>query len=116
MRMAKPKVRRSSKRTLLVAFLLVAFSGPAMASDWWADAFITVITGDNLPTYVTFQIDRTPAGSTCPAGTFLNYQPANPDNMRGVFGILLSAKLSGKSVRVYGNNAGCAVTGLHFNG
>jgi hypothetical protein len=87
-----------------------------MAVDWSVDAFITVITADNLPSYVTFQIDRTAAGSTCPTGTWLNYQPGNPDNMRSTFGMLLAAKISGKSVRIYGNNAGCAVTGLHFNG
>jgi hypothetical protein len=103
------------KRALLTVLLIVVFaSGPAKAADWFVDAHVVVVVADNLPSAVPFQIDL--AGGSCAAFTFLVYNAANPDQAKGLFAMLLAAKLSGRTARFYGNNAGCVVTNVHFGG
>jgi hypothetical protein len=103
-------------RLVRAAILAGAISAlPAAAADWFVDAHVTVLTADNLPNAVTFQLDF--AGSaSCPANSFMSYLPQSSDQGKAVFAMLLGAKLSGRTARFYGNNAGCVVTNIHFGG
>lgn len=93
--------------------------GAAQALDWTqVTGHVTVVEASYMPTRVTFTIDQ-PAG-TCTAGTFLIWYSAGSDSTQlsaqaaAVLSLLMTAKVSGQPITVWGNNAGCAVTFIHL--
>lgn len=104
----------------LVAFsivpLLTLVTSPARASDWYVDTKIAVVETDYMPGWISFTI--TAAGGSCAPGAFLSYyaQGATASdkqaNVAAVLASLLTAQGANRTVRVYGNNSGCAVTNI----
>lgn len=114
------KTRLMALRLLISATLIVTCSPANAQYDWTVDAHVTTIE----PTYVAwtnlyFAVDQA-GGTSCPVGTWLRWNTLGVDethkiaNVQAILSVLLSAKLSGKRVRVYGNNADCSIGYLHF--
>lgn len=90
----------------------------AQAWEWSVEAYVTVVEGSYLPEQVPFQIDL-PAGN-CISGSWLSWvirgtdSPARYINAQAVFSVLLTAKGSHRRVKIFGNNAECAVEYIHL--
>ena len=107
---------------LSAALCLLATPSTAFAWDWMVDAHVVVIESTYVGyTHLYFSLDQ--AGSaSCPAGTWIMWntmgsdEPSQLANVQAQLSVLMSAKLSGKTVRVYGNNSDCSASYLWFNG
>jgi len=102
------------------AMLASAMAMPAQAYDWNVPtAHVTRLEATYMPNTIAFQIDQA-AGSSCPAGTMLNYgaqgadQPTRIANAQAVYSALLTALAAGRSVTLYGN-VNCTVTFVHIS-
>lgn len=103
------------KTAALVATLLFACNATAQAQyDWQVqNARVTSIEVTYMPSAVLFSIDA--AAGSCPAGGFLRWNgygadaPAKQSNVKSIFAALVSAKMSGTTIRVYGVNTNCEV-------
>lgn len=110
----------SIRRFFPVAFSIIPplmlVASPARASDWYVDTKIAIVETDYMPGWISFTI--TTAGGSCAAGAFLSYyaQGATASdkqaNAAAVLAALLTAQGANRTVRVYGNNSGCAVTNV----
>jgi hypothetical protein len=108
--------RRGAALTLkLISALGLAMPGAAFATDWNVGAVHpTVIESTYFPGRITFQIDQSPS-SSCPAGAWLTWfakgsdQPSQIANAQAALTVLMTAKASGKTVRLFGNNSDCSV-------
>lgn len=105
--------------SLLTAILGLTPSG-AFAYDWAVDAHVVVIEGSYVGwTTVYFTIDQTPSAS-CPAGNWLHWNTLGSTeavriaNEQAVFSLIMAAKLSGKRVKVHGNNTDCGIDFIHM--
>lgn len=90
----------------LVLALLVCGTAVAGPTDWEvAAAHVKVVEGTYMPNSITFQIDQN-AGSVaqCAAGNFLEYVGTSADNSKAVYALLLSSKLAGQTVTLFGSN------------
>jgi hypothetical protein len=86
-----------------IAFSTVAI---ALAPASWAletvVAHVTIVETTYMPAQIGFQVD---IGSTsCPAGTWLKWINANPDNVKSAFALLLAATNSGNRIQYFINN------------
>lgn len=90
---------------VLVLGLLVCVPAVAGPTDWNVTANLTVVEGTYMPTSITFQIDQN-AGTAlqCAAGNFLEYVGTNADNSKAIYALLLSSKLAGQTVTLFGSN------------
>jgi hypothetical protein len=102
--------------TLLAGLLI---GSPAMAWDWnGLGVHITVVEPTYIPDRITFQADATLG--PCPAGSWLTWKGQGADavakqsNVEAVYALLLAAKLSGITVNLFGDNAGCVATFIHL--
>ncbi len=108
--------RRFPMAAYSIAPLLMLAASPAHASDWYVDTKIAIVETDYMPGWISFTI--TTAGGSCAAGAFLNYyaQGATASdkqaNGAAVLASLFTAQAANRTVRVYGNNSGCAVTNI----
>lgn len=103
------------KNTLKLAlglFALVLAPTAAQASDWTVTAKLTMVEATFMPDSFFVALD-TDVGS-CPSGTYMSYNRHGGDsesqihNAEAAFAIALTAKSTGQSVRVVGNNSsGC---------
>jgi hypothetical protein len=108
------------RKFVAAAGLALSFAAPsAFAYDWnISDAKVTLVVADSMPNYVYFMVDK--PGGQCPAGYFLTYTPAGSDqntkfaNANAVYSSLLSAMMTGRTISIYGNNAGCVITTIHI--
>jgi hypothetical protein len=110
-----------SRVAILVGGLMLSFMAPAaIAYDWnVTTAHVTVLEASYMPNYISFEIDQN-AGTSCPSGSFLIWSPPSGDeqqqiaNVNAVYSTLLTALASGKTVQLFGNNAGCNVVFVHI--
>ena len=118
--------RRAAATTLkfISAFSLVAIPGSASAGayDWDVEAHVVVIETSYVGwTHLYFSIDR-PAGTSCAAGTWLmwntngNDEPSQLANVQAQLSVLEAAKLSGKTIHIFGWNSGCSVSYMWLTG
>jgi len=112
-------MRHICKILLATAACLVC--SPAEAYDWvLSNAHVVVVEADGMPTSLSFIIDQN-VGS-CPSTGFLKYnlkgtdEPSQIANAQSMLAVLLTAKASGKSLSIYGNNAGCTVDFIWLTG
>ena len=104
------------KISFLVFAILAACSQPAMAYDWMVEANVIAIEPTYVPGSLNFSISL-PAG-TC-VGTWLHWQArgaseaAQIANVQAVLSVVLTAKVAGSKVRVYGSNSTCNVDFIH---
>jgi hypothetical protein len=107
----------------LLAGLVVG--SPVMAWEWnGSGVHITVVEPTYIPDRITFQADTAfsdpSRGVACPAGTWLTWKGQGADagakqsNVEAVYSLLLAAKLSGITVNLYGDYAGCMATFIHL--
>ena len=94
-----------------------ALPAVSFAYDWDVVAHVTQIEASYVPTQVYFAIDQN--AGTCAAGPWLLFTGnaaggSLTDNVKAIYAGLLTALQSGNQVEVYGNNAGCTVTFVHF--
>ena len=114
--MKKHIQRYFSAAAFSVMPLLALMASPARASDWYVDTKVGVIETDYMPGWIAFTI--TSAGGSCAAGAFLNYYAQGGTasdkqaNVAAVLTSLLTAQAANRTVRIYGNNSGCAVTNI----
>lgn len=82
-------------------------SAPALAFDYSADVKITGIEASYMPAFVKFTADR--QVGLCAAGSEITWHArgASDANANAVLSLLLSAKLSNSSVRLFGSNGSC---------
>lgn len=107
-------------RLLTSALLTPAFlsPAPALAYDWTVEGHVTLVEGSDLPTSLPFMID-VPAGS-CAAGSFLTWVIRGSDttakniNIQAVYALLMTAEKSRSTIRITGNNSGCAVSFIYL--
>lgn len=95
------------KKCICVLLLAAISITPAIAFTDWSvtKAHVTLIEGTYVPGIVNFTID-VPAGP-CAAGAFLQYNGQGSDpasNVKAVYALLLTAKISGQTVNLYGSN------------
>lgn len=105
------------KRLILLGTLLLSGGSPALALDWQiAAAHVVLAESTYTPAYVAFWIDT--AAGTCPANNYLFYYPrgATSDertaNSSAILSTLLTAKATGITIGLGGNNSGCTATYL----
>jgi len=108
-----------------VAALLGALSSgfvvtSAQAFDWSIETTVSALEPSYVPNSIAFSVNA--AGGSCVQGTWLTWnavgadQPTKIANIQAVYATLLSAKLSGKTIRVFGNNSGCTIDHIHIIG
>lgn len=116
---------RLKYRLARVAALLGALGGAtivtsAQAYDWVIETTVSVVEPTYIPAQVTFQVNA--AAGSCAQGTWLTWNAKGSDeaaqiaNVQGVLATLLSAKLSGKTIRIVGSNSGCTIDYIYFIG
>ena len=111
-----------SRRRWLLGSLALASgalaSGAAQAFDWSVTAHVTMVEATYMPAQVTFLIDQ--AGGSCAAGQTLSWTAAGSDstllsaNASAVFSLLMTAKVSGQAVTLFGSNSGCSIQFVHL--
>ena len=112
------KYRVSRLFVLLGALCASTAVTSAYAYDWTVEATVSLIEPTYVPTNIVFTVNA--AAGSCAQGTSLTWnakgsdQPSKIANVQALLATLLSAKLSGKKIRIYGNNSGCTVDFLHF--
>lgn len=89
------------KKIILFALIAAIVTGQANALVEIV-AKVTVVEATYLPGDVAFQLDT--GTSTLPAGTWLHWKKTDENN-KAVYGLLMSALMSGKSIRVYFNDS-----------
>ena len=103
----------------VAAFLAAAFAPTANAFDWSVSGHVTMVEPTYMPTYVTFSIDT--AAGACPAGSILIWSALGSDepkqiaNAQAILATITTALATGKTVSLYGTNAGCTVQFVHLN-
>lgn len=101
---------------LLIPFLIIA--QPAWATDWMIETKITAIEPTYIPLKISFWTES--GAGSCPAGSIYNWnaqgadQPAKIANVQSVLATLMTALMTGKRVRLYGNNAACGIEFIHL--
>lgn len=96
-----------------VAALAMSAATPALAYDWGPITVdIAYVNATYVPSNVPFVIAQTVG--TCAAGTTLNYSNPSADNVKFVAAGLLAFRIGLTKIRIFGNNAGCVVTGILF--
>lgn len=105
-----------NKSILLVLFL--CFSVNSYAFEWSVEAKVTLVQPTYMPNEASFQID-TSIGA-CPAGTWMRWpakgstEASKISNANSVYSTLMTAFVSGKTVRVYGVNDRCTIEFIHM--
>lgn len=109
----------ASKICLVVLVAALLPITPAKAYDWAIGGVrITTLEATYLPHANHFRADR--ALGTCASGTWLAMEGRGGDaqaqetNAKATYALLLSAKLSGTTVSLFGNNAGCKIEFVHL--
>ena len=103
---------------LIASAAVLAFPRPAAAYDAMADAKITLIEITYMPQSIVFQADRT-IGS-CAQGSMLRWTPqgstqaAKDQNAQAVLAAMITAKVTGASMRLFVVNAGCTVQFIYL--
>lgn len=114
-------MQQSTKKHIAVISATLAMatvSRPALAFDWDVQTTVSVVEGSYVPSLVPFEIN-VPAG-TCARGAWLYWTIQGTDeakqiaNAQAVFSLLLTAKMSNKTIEIYGYNSGCAVAFIHL--
>ena len=107
------------KLLIATSAALLLSSTPSMAFDFeQLGVRVTVVEATYIPDQVTFQINK--AVGNCAAGTWLTWRGRGLDtlsqqiNVEAVFSLLLAAKITGNTVNVYGDNAGCMIRFIHM--
>ena len=114
------KYRVSRVCALLGALCASAAVTSAYAFDWVIETTVSVLEPSYVPTSIAFSVNA--AGGSCAQGAWLSWnaqgadQPSKIANIQAVYATLLSAKLSGKTIRIYGNNSGCTIDHIHIIG
>lgn len=109
----------SVNKIALAGFALLLFlPSTAQAYDWAVVAKVTAIEGTYMPVSLPFKVDT--ASGSCPAGTLLTWNIRGADatqkaqNAQAILSILMTAKSSGQTVTIFGNNAGCTVDYIYL--
>lgn len=108
-------------RTAAILFASVVGTGlpsAAQAWDWVVEVKVTALPADGTYTAAAFLTNVNVSASCTSTTSFITYTGAGPDvpskiaDTQGVYATLLSAMLTGRTVRVYGINAGCKVQNI----
>ena len=87
-------------------------AGMAQTIDWGIAAKVTTVEASHMPNEVLFRIDA--AAGACAAGTYMHWSIQGADaatkaqNAQAVYALLLTAKATGQSITMYGDNATCS--------
>jgi len=114
------KYRVSRVCALLGALCASTTVTSAYAFDWSIETTVSALEPSYVPTRISFTVNA--AGGSCAQGAWLTWnaqgadQPAQIANIQAVYATLLSAKLSGKTIRIFGNNSGCSIQFIHIIG
>ena len=98
--------------------LLLFLPSTAQAYDWTVVAKVTAIEGTYMPVSLPFKVDM--ASGSCPAGTLLNWNIRGADatqkaqSAEAILSILMTAKSSGQTITIFGNNTGCTVDYIYL--
>lgn len=102
-----------------VATLMIASGGAkAQSYDWAVLGGVTSIEATYMPN--TFRFALNVAAGSCAAGTYLTWNGVGSTvadqqaNVKAVYAMVLTAKVAGGGMRIYGTNAGCTVTYVYF--
>lgn len=102
----------------LVAAPAILTSTAAQALDFAVVVHVTSVEVTYMPGRITFLVDG--AAGSCSVGTWLQWVSSGSDSTllaaqaQAVLSLLMTAKVSGQTVAIYGNNTGCTVTNLHL--
>jgi hypothetical protein len=104
--------------TIASIFAALLLPSAAMAYDAVADVKITQVEITYMPEHIVFWADR--SVGACPAGGMLDWIPQNAtqtakdQNAQAVLAALMTAKVTGASMRVFIENAGCKVKYIYL--
>jgi len=104
-----------NKRIAALGAALAASSFPmsAYAYDWVVQGTVTAIASSAAPGVITFQING--AAGSCAQATWLGFKANGDDNSmmiansQATLSLLLTSKMTGQKVQIFGNNADCSV-------
>jgi hypothetical protein len=104
----------------VVVSVMLCIPAAAQSYDWDVlGVNVTLVEATYMPLKVTFQIN-TNASTTCTSQTWLTWNPQGADeatqqaNANAIYALLLTAKVSGTPVSVFGMNTNCTVSYLHL--
>jgi hypothetical protein len=103
-----------SKITGIRAALLLAagvWGQSAGATQVVVVGLVTNLQPSFMPGLVTFQMNN--GAALCPAGTWLHWQNADPENNKAVYDTLMAALLNNKTVRLYFDDQDATCTGAY---
>lgn len=103
------------------SLFLTFIAPPAYAYDWMIVARVQVIESSYIPAILNFKVDAT--GGACASGQWVFWTPtvsfvdaaARNTNMTSTLSLLMTALATGKSVTLFGNNAGCTINFIYLN-
>jgi len=87
--------------------------------EWNVVTKVTHVQPTHMPTQVSFKLES-PVSATCGANVWMEWGVrGNTDaekiaNANAVYSTLMAALVSGKDVRVFGNDLNCEVTFIHM--
>ena len=100
------------KIKIVMLLCLLGLSSSVFALEAF-EGKVTVVEPSYLPGGVAFKMAT--GNTTCPAGTWLWWKNANSDNTKGVYSTLMTAVVSGKSVRFHFADGDTTCVGLHLH-
>lgn len=101
------------KKVFALLSLLLLSSVDAHAYDWSSNVHVTLVDASAMPNALQFITDSTLG--KCAAGTWITWQTLGTttadkqENNKAVLSLLMTAVATGKSINLYGFNAGCTV-------
>jgi hypothetical protein len=109
-----------NKYVILASMLFASSSSFAQAPYDWAiaNARVSSIEATYMPSQLVFKIDK-PVG-TCAAGALLHWQGQGEDqtsqyeSTKAILALLMAAKLSDSTIRIYGFNNNCEVKFIYL--
>ena len=102
------------KNKFLIAVMLMLVSNSAFALEYISGK-VTILQPTELPARVTLQMDA--GNATCPAGTWLQWNNPNPENVQGIYSTLMTALVSGNQISfiINDNDTSCTGQFIHFH-
>jgi hypothetical protein len=86
--------------------IIFAIAALGVAQMSWAletvQAHVTAVETAYMPGSISFIVDT--GSASCPAGTWLRWINANPDNVKSAFALLIAATNSGNRIQYFINN------------
>ena len=101
-------------KTALLSFVLVAMAGANAYATEFITGKLSFVDPAAMPTTLLF-VMTDGGNATCPTGTALRWSKPDPENMKAVYALLLTALAGDKQIRFYFDDGDTSCTGTFIH-